>query len=57
MPYVEGGHNDKIFPWKGSAETTSDKYKDKELKYPFGNQRNTKLVSTLIVLCSGSCSS
>ncbi|XP_019859232.1 PREDICTED: uncharacterized protein LOC109587434 [Amphimedon queenslandica] len=31
MPYVEGGNNDKIFPWKGS---TTDKI-NPELKYPY----------------------
>ena len=36
MPYVEGGNNDEIFPWKGS---TTDKI-NHELKYPYGNQKN-----------------
>ena len=56
MPYVEGGHNDKIFPWKGSAETTPDKYKDKTLKYPYGNVKKYKYISVIIILCSCSCS-
>ncbi|XP_019859230.1 PREDICTED: uncharacterized protein LOC109587432 [Amphimedon queenslandica] len=35
MPYVKGGHNDKIFKWKGSEKTTPDKDEDSTLKYPF----------------------
>ena len=24
MPYVTGGHNDKLFPWKGRDKDTSE---------------------------------
>ena len=56
MPYVEGGHNDKIFPWKGSEKNTSDKYEDSTLKYPYGNVKKYKYISVIIIVCSCSCS-
>ena len=33
MPYVTGGHNDKLFPWKGRDKGTSEAT---ELKHAYG---------------------
>ena len=39
MPYVTGGHNDKLFPWKGRDKGTSEatEYRqDPKLKHAYG---------------------
>ena len=56
MPYVEGGHNDTIFPWKGLPENASKEKDNKDTKYPFGNLQCNYNNIIIILIYSCSCS-